>query len=153
MPSNAYTSAGTTVSVSDSVPESPILDEFDILVFTDVGEVTEIGDFGARSEILTHYEVGSNDPKKSLGNKNFGSLTLRMAVVRSNQGQSILQQARRNGSKLSFKITVPEPDIYYFTGHVTDYQVSIGGPDQIVSATITIELDSEFVVEEDALGI
>ena len=153
MPSKAYTSAGTTISVSESLPETPIIDEFDILIFTDVGEVSDIGDFGATSEVLSHYELGSNEPKKVLGNTTFGGLTLRMAVVRSNDGQNILQQARRNRDRLSFQITVPEPDVYYFTGYVTDYQVSIGGPDQIVSASLSITLDSEFVVDEDALII
>mgnify|MGYP000317630175 FL=1 len=153
MPSKAYTSAGTILSVSSNLPDILSVDGFDIIVFDDIGEVSDIGDFGTSSDVLTYYEVGSSEPKKILGNKSFGSLTIRMAAIRSDTGQAIIQQARKDQTELSFKVTVPEPDIYYFTGLVTDYQVSVGGPDQIVSASITVSLSSEFIVEEDALGI
>lgn len=151
--SNVYTSAGTELSISTDTPASQTLGDFDLVPFTRVGEVTDIGDFGASAEVLSYYAVGSNLPKKSLGNQSVGGLTLTMAAVRTDDGQSIIQQARRNRTRCSFKIGTPDPDEYFFTGFVTDYSVSIGGPDQIVSASVSIALDSEFLVDADILDI
>ena len=149
MASKAYTSAGTTLLVADSVPSLNTVAEFDLLDFTEVGEVSDLGDFGASDSVMDFYEVGSSEPKQIIGNRSYGSLTLKMAAVRADEGQTIIQQARRNRQRCSFQMTTPDPDVYYFTGVISSYSVSIGGPDQIVSATVTVKLDSEFVVDDD----
>lgn len=149
MPSSAYTSAGSTLLVSEDTPSINTVADFDLLDFVEVGEVTDLGQFGASDDVLSYYEARSNNPSKLVGNRSYGSLNITMAAVRADDGQAIIQQARRGRQRCSFQITTPEPDAYYFTGIVSGYQVSVGGSDQIVSATITVELDSEFVVDED----
>lgn len=151
MPSKAYTSAGTQLLVSDQLPATTTIGDFDLIAFTEVGEVSDIGEFGSSVDVLSYYPVGSNEPEKLLGNLSVGSFTLNVAAVRDDTGQAIIQQARRDRQKCSFQIITPDPDIYFFTGFISSYSVSIGGPDQIVSASVTIELDSEFVVDADIL--
>lgn len=149
MPSKAYTSAGTQLFISEQLPADTTISDFDLVSFTEVGEVSDIAEFGSSAEVLTYYALGSNVPEKSLGNLSVGNLTLTMAAVRDDTGQAIIQQARRDRQRCSFQIITSDPDVYYFTGLISDYSVSIGGPDQIVSASVTIALDSEFVVDSD----
>jgi len=153
MPSKAYTSAGSTLSVSTDVPEEATLDNFDLLLYTKIGDVSDIGDFGEEKEILSYYEMRSNRQKKSVGKTSFGNMTFTMANIRDDNGQTVLQDIFRNGTEASFEVSVREPHFYYFTGIVTNYSVNIGGPDQIVSASITLELTSDVIVDEDIINI
>lgn len=151
MRSNAYTSAGTLLSASQDLPTTATLDEFDILQYSAIGDLSDIGEFRESKQVLTYYEVGNSKPKKKIGNSSFDNISLRMANLRDDEGQSILHTAFNNGQEVSIKIDVKEPHTYYFTGLVTSYSVSIGGADQIVSAEATIELTSDVIVDQDII--
>jgi len=151
MSSNAYTSAGTEIAVSQSLPDNISLDEFDILQYTTIGDLSDIGEFTETKEILTYYDVRSNNPKKKVGNSSFGNISLTMANIRDDEGQSIIQNAFSNSTEVSIRIDVREPHSYYFTGIISGYSVNIGGSDQIVSASVTIELTSDVIVDEDII--
>jgi len=153
MSSNAYTSAGTKIFLSERLPSDLSIDEFDILPYTEVGEVSDISEFGKAQDVLSYYKVGSDDPVKIKGNRSFNGFTLTMAAYRENEGQALLYEALQSKNSYSFQITVPEPDVYYFTAYVVEYNVNIGGPDQIVSSTMSLALTSDLIVDTDVLAI
>lgn len=153
MSSNAYTSAGTQIAITEDAPLSLSIDDFDTLFYTEIGEVTDIAEFGKTIDILSYYPMRGSDPVKVKGNNSFNGMSLTMAALRKNAGQSILFEALQSGNSYSFQITVPEPDVYYFTAYVVEYNVNIGGPDQIVSSTATLALTSDIIVDTDVIAI
>lgn len=144
--SNAYTSAGTRIFISEDLPLELGIDDFESLPYQEIGAVSDIAEFGRSTEVLSYYEMGSDEPVKVKGNKSFNGMSLTMAATRENQ---LLLAAFGSDNSYSFRIEVPEPDAYYFTAKVVEYNVNIGGADQIVSSTATLAITSDIIVDED----
>jgi hypothetical protein len=149
MSSNAYTSAGTEIYISSEVPDTVTEPDFRFLDYKHIGEVTDISEFGKSADVLSYYTVGSDAPEKVKGNSSFGGFTITMANLPHDNGQAEIIAALQSKNKHSFRIFVPEPDTYYFTALVVDYKVNIGGPDQITSASVTLSITSEVIVDDD----
>jgi len=58
MASGAFTSAGTTISLTDTEPTTYDVAGFDALTFTEVGEVSDLGEFGREYAEVTFNPLG-----------------------------------------------------------------------------------------------
>jgi hypothetical protein len=65
--------------------------------------------------------------------------------VPDDAGQVLLLAAQDSDDSYSFKITLQDGTVNYFTGQVMSYRTSIGSVDQITSASVTVEVDSDIV--------
>ena len=145
MASNAFTSAGTTVAVSASLPGAYTATGFGALTYTDIGEVTQAGEFGKQYALVTHNPLGDRETYKFKGSYNNGTLSLQMGRVPSDAGQTILVAALASDNSYSFEVTLQNGTILYFTGQIMSYTTNVGGVDQITSATVNVEIDSAIV--------
>lgn len=139
------TSAGSTLSISSTLPATYDAAGYDALTWLVVGEVTDIGEFGAEYNLVTHTPVGSRQVKKYKGSFNNGSIQVQMARDVDNAGQTALIAASKSDASHAFKVTLQDLTKIYFTGMVMSYKTSVGSVDQITGANATIEIDSEIV--------
>jgi hypothetical protein len=147
MASNAFTSAGTTIAISASLPATYDAAGFGAvgMTYTTIGEITDAGEFGKEYNLVTHNPLADRKTYKRKGSYNNGSMTLQMGRVPDDAGQVLLLAAQDSDDSYSFKITLQDGTVNYFTGQVMSYRTSIGSVDQITSASVTVEVDSDIV--------
>jgi hypothetical protein len=148
MPSDAFTSAGTTIGVSAALPATFDAAGFGALTFTDIGEVVDGGELGRVYEVVKHNPLATRETIKRKGSFDSGSLSLQMARVPSDAGQAILVAAVDSDASHSFEVTLQDGTILWFTAQIFSYLTKIGTTNQITAAQVNVEIDSDIV--EDA---
>lgn len=136
------TSAGTTISVSAATPATFDVAGYEALSFTDIGEVTDLGEFGREYALVTHNPVGSRGTVKKKGSFNEGSMAMSVGLDTDDAGQILLKAASSSDSDYSFKVVTQNTDTYYFQAQVMTFKVGVGSVDNITTAAITLELTS-----------
>jgi hypothetical protein len=139
------TSAGSKLFVTASAPATYTQAGFTALTFTEVGELTNLGEFGREYALVTHNPVGDRRTIKRKGSFNEGSISLEMALDNDDAGQVLLKAAADSDLSYSFKLQTQNGDIYYFSAQTMSFRVSVGTVDQITSATAMLEIDGDII--------
>ena len=146
--SDVFTSAGTTLEVAADQPATRDQAGFAALTYTSVGEVTDMGEYGPEFEVVTHNPLGTRRTVKRKGTVNDGALSMQLARVPSDAGQSILiagVDGVERDTVHSFKVTLQDGTIQYMTGQIYSFTTNVGSINQITGASVTVELDAEIV--------
>lgn len=133
--------SGTTLGISATLPstfDAVASTGYPSLTFTTVGEVTNIPAMGSVNNTVTHNPLGEIDIAKRPGSRNHGSISVPMALDPSDGGQVIVLAQLR--SECAFHVTMPDGADHYFTGYVMGFTTEVGGSDNMLMATMTVEL-------------
>lgn len=145
MASKAFTSAGTKLHISASAPATYNSTGFAALTWTEIGEVSEMGEFGRQYNLVTFNTLGDRRTVKRKGSYNDGTIACQMARVPDDAGQTILVTAVNSDTSYSIKITLQDGTVFYTTAQVMSYTTNIGNVDQITSATVNLEIDNDII--------
>ncbi len=145
MASGAFTSAGTTISIGDALPASYDDTGFGSVSWTEIGEVSDLGEFGREYAEVTFNPLGDRRTVKRKGSYNDGNITMTVARVVSDSGQALLQTALDSDDSQSIKVELQDGTILYFTAQVMSYTVNVGSVDQITTATVTLGITEDIV--------
>lgn len=145
-----YTGAGTTVSVTSTLPAT--YDEAGFsdagMTYTVVGELTGVPEHGAEYALVTHNPISDRITRKLKGSVNYGSVTLPMALDPADAGQDIMRD-HADGTKVddqvSMKIEYSDGSVEYFTCLVMSFTTAADGVDSIMAANATIEIDNSVI--------
>ena len=146
--SNVFTSTGTQYALVAGAPATYDQAGFEALTFVDVAEVTDVGEYGAAYEVVTHNPLGTGRTVKRKGTVNDGSLQLSLGRDPSDAGQTLIIAGVDGANKndvFSHKVTLQDGTVQYFTGQVFSYTTNVGSSNQIVSASTVIELDNQII--------
>jgi hypothetical protein len=141
----AFSSAGSTLSISAGVPATYDAIGFGALTYTVVKEVTEIGTLGKTFGLITHTPVNDPVTYKIKGISNSGTLAVKGARVTSDPGQTIFIAASDSYAPYSIKITLADSTNLYVQGLVMGYQTAVGGAGQITGFDANVELSGNIV--------
>lgn len=141
----AFTSAGTKLSVSASLPGTFNAAGYGGLTWLEVGEIVDMGEFGKEYSQVTHQPLGTRQKIKRKGSYDEGSLSLKMARVPSDAGQAVLVAAVDSDDSIAVKVELQDGTIMYTTAQVMGYKTGVGSADQITSATCNLEIDRPIV--------
>ena len=145
MASKAFTSAGTKLFISASAPATYNSTGFAALTWTEIGEVSEMGEFGRQYNLVTFNTLGDRRTVKRKGSYNDGTIACQMARVPDDAGQTILTTAVNSDNSYSIKIKLQDGTVFYTTAQVMSYTTNIGNVDQITSATVNLEIDNDIL--------
>lgn len=145
MASAAFTSAGTKISIASGQPSTYDDTGFSALSFNEIGEVTDLGEFGREYSLVTHNPLGSRQTVKRKGSFNDGTISMSVARVPSDAGQADLQTAVDSDENYSFKVELQDGRVLYFSAQVMSYTTNVGSVDQITSASVSIEITDEII--------
>jgi len=143
--SEAFTSAGTKISISATAPATYDATGFGALTYTEIGEVTELGEFGRTYNIVTFNPLGDRRTVKRKGAYNDGTIAAQMARVPSDAGQAILTAALASDDSYSMKVVLQDGTIFYFSAQIASYTTNVGSVDQITAASVNIEIDNDII--------
>jgi hypothetical protein len=140
---SSRTSAGSTFKVSSAKPTAFTVAGYAALTWTEVGEVTDFGEFGRVYNLVTHNPVANRSTVKKKGSFNEGEITLQMALDTDDAGQIIMKAATVSDANFYFELSTQNGDKYYFPAVVMSFKVSVGTVDKITSASTMLQLTSE----------
>ena len=145
MASGAFTSAGTTIGVSASLPATNDASGFGALTFDLVGEVTDLGEFGREYSSVTHNPLGDRRTVKRKGSYNDGNISMTVARMPGDTGQTTLQTGLDDDASYSFAVTLQDGTILYFEAQIMSYTTNVGSVDQITTASVSLEITNDIV--------
>jgi len=112
---------GGFMSVSAATPETFDAAGYVALTFTEVGEASEIPEFGATHAVVTFTPLKTGIVNKFHGEKNFGSITVPLGYDSADAGQIILLAALDSKDAISFRETRSDGTIRYVMGKVFSF--------------------------------
>jgi hypothetical protein len=143
--SKVRTSAGTTLSVSPNAPATYDLTGFTALTFTTVGELSDLGSFGKKYNLVTFNPLGDRKTVKRKGSYNNGTLALKLGSSPTDAGQVIMEAGSNSDNSYSFLVTTQSGSTYYFSGQIMGWMLEVGSVDQIMGASADLEIDNDIV--------
>ena len=136
------TAAGTTVGIVLSAPATFDAVGYAALTFVNIGEITDIPDFGREFELITHKPLSSRGTVKKKGGFNEGTIDLKLGLNTDDAGTLLLKAAALSDVDYSFKIAHPTGDVYYFRALTMSFKVGTGSSASIITATCKLELQT-----------
>jgi len=112
---------GGFLSVSAAVPATFDAAGYAALTFTEVGEASEIPEYGATHEVVRFTPLKTGIVNKFHGGKDFGSVTIPLGYDSADAGQIILIAALASKAAISFRETRSDGTIRYVMGKVFSY--------------------------------
>ena len=143
--SGAFTSAGTTIGISSTLPATYDASGYGALSYSAVGEVTDLGEFGREYALVTHNPLGARRTVKRKGSYNDGQVAMTVARVPTDTGQADIITALDSDDPVAFEIVLQDGTALYFAGVVMSYTTNVGSVDQITSASVMIEITTDIV--------
>lgn len=142
------TAAGAELAIASAAGAPTTADAagYGALAYVTIGEITNIGEFGKEFTLVTHQPLSTRGVKKGKGSFNNGTLTPTLALDPDDAGQTLLEQASESDDSWSFRVTLQDGTAYFMMGRVMSFKKSVGGVDDVVTATPTIEVDSDPII-------
>lgn len=134
------TSAGATLHVSAATPATFTVAGYGALVWTPVGEVVDLGEFGREYNLVTHNPLANRSTQKFKGSFNEGQIALQLGLDTDDTGQILMKAAAVSDLPYSFRVVTQNGDKYYFQGQMMGFKVGVGSVDQITTASANLEL-------------
>ena len=138
-----HSGAGTVISIATTSGVAS-LDSTGFLAksYQAIGEVTQIGDFGKKFNVIKHMPIGTRYTKKVKGSYDNGSLSIDMAADTADAGQIILATAASVDTSYAFKVVEQDGTTTYFTAQTISFVKKISGVDSVVAMNAALEIDS-----------
>jgi len=112
---------GGFLSASADTPASFDAAGYVALTFTDIGDLSEIPEYGAVHAVVTFTPLKTGIVNKFHGELNYGSVTIPIAYDSADAGQSILRAALTSKDEISFRETRSDGTIRYIMGKVMSF--------------------------------
>jgi hypothetical protein len=141
----AFSSVGSTVSLSVAAPATETGSGYAALTYTPIAELTDIGMVGPEKSVILHNPVSENVTYKLPGGRNNGAMDLKGARAPSDPGQAMLITAEAGTGPVSVCVELQEGTKIYFQGLVLSYKTSIGGQSQITAFESKLEVSGGIV--------
>lgn len=137
--------AGAALAVSATLPATNDASGFGAVSFTNIGEVTNLGEFSRQYNLITYTALDERQIKKLKGSYDEGTIPVSLAYDPSDAGQAILEAARDSDNNYSFRVTLQDGTFFYFQAKVTSYTVNVSGVDDVTSSTCQIAITEQIV--------
>ena len=112
---------GGFLSVSAAAPATFDSSGYAALTWTEVGEASEVPEFGAAYSAVTFTPLKTGIVNKFHGELNYGSITIPLGYDSADAGQIILLAALASKDEISFKETRSDGTIRYIMGKVMSF--------------------------------
>ena len=145
---SVQTNTGTVLSVSVGEPATFNLAGFLAKTFTDIGEVTDIPEYGPNAQVIEHNALKGNITKKYKGFIDYGSTAIQLARDTSDAGQNILDAATdgaTRNSEHSFKVGYQDGSADFFIGKVFSCTSNPSSANSIIGRSAGIEINSPII--------
>ena len=147
------TAAGSKLFIGPANSTATTQNDFEALVYVEVGEIEELGEFGDTVNEINFTPLGNRRVGKFKGSFNAGTINLTVGRDPADPGQADLRDALASDSDYAFMVTLNDasegspsnPTTIYYRGKVMSYTTNIGNVENIVRSTVAIGINSAIV--------
>lgn len=147
------TASGSKIEIGPAVAASAsdTLAEMQALTgWIPVGLAETLGEFGDEATSVKFSSLSDARVRKAKGVRDAGTMALTVGRDTSDPGQDALVAAEGTNNKYPFKVTYPDrltpngtDSIEYFRALVLSKRTNIGGADNIIRRSFSLDIDSE----------
>lgn len=142
----AFTSAGSTLAISATLPTSLTPTAYAVPAYTPIGEVTDAGALGRTYNTVNHNPLATRGTVKLKGSYDDGTMTVQLAYAPGDAGQALVETALTSDAFYAFKLTLQDGTIKYFQAQVTSAPVNVGGVDSVTGLTVNLSIKSGTII-------
>jgi len=139
-PYETSTAAGTTFSIVGGNPATYDATGFAALAWVNIGKIKNGGEIGKVFEIVKNNYLSQRGTEKRKGTFDAGTLSIEVDI-KTDAGQALCRTALNSDEEYNFKIAIKTGVVFYVRGLVTGFRQKTGGPNDMFSATISVELN------------
>jgi hypothetical protein len=151
MSNDVFSSVGTVLAVSASLPTTENLAGFEALTYTNVGLASEVPEFGVQQAIGTFTPLATGITLKRGGSIDNGDMTVPMALTGGDAGETILrnraQGAPTTDKRVSVRVAFANGDLAYFVAFVNAFRFIPGNADAIAQASVGLAVTSTVIYD------
>lgn len=153
-PYETTSAAGSIISLVGGNPTTFDDAGFGALTWVPIGKIKNAGELGKVFEIIKNNYLSQRGTEKRKGTFDAGALSIDVDV-KTDAGQALCKTALDSDEEYNIKIAIKTGLVFYLRGLVTGFRRKIGAPNDMFSATITIELNPFMsgAVEVDAIMV
>ena len=126
--------------------------------YTEIGQITNLGEFGRQYQEITFDALGSRDTLKFKGNRNDGTIQADLGRSPSDAGQALINAALNSDLDYNFKVTLNDasgttgstPTTFIMKAKVMSYTTNVGGPSNVVAARVALSIKTSSITETAA---
>ena len=146
------TGSGVQFFIGTTAPAES-LSQFLTDIYSEVGEVEDLGEFGDESELVTFASLANARLQKLKGVRDAGVLALIVGSDDTDVGQDALIAAEADDTlDFNFKVILNDkatlggtPSEHYFRGKVMSKRLAVGTVNNVVRKTFNIGVNSEIL--------
>jgi len=140
-------SAGATLSIASALPTTEDDTGYAALTWVVVGEIVNIGEFSRAYNLVPVNSLSQRQTRNLKGSYTEGTPPVQVNYAPGDAGQQDMLEALVSDDDVSFKITLNDGTIFYNQGLVTSAPISLGGVDELVSATFNLAFNGAMVIK------
>ena len=111
-----------------------------IASWTNVGEITDLGEFGEEAQLIEKEVYGDGYTRKAKGVRNAGSFDLTVLHKANDAGQQAMRAANATNKEFAMKIELETGEKYLFAGLVMSDKRTFGAANEMVGTIYKIEV-------------
>ena len=140
------TGANVAVSIGTTTVATTQL-EYEGDTYTAIGGVESVSEFGDTSAEVTFTGLTDARVQKLKGSRNAGNMTVSMAFLGADAGQTALiaAEADNSSSNYNFKIEYSDGEVRYFSGQVGSVVENVGGADSVLMLSCEVRINTALV--------
>lgn len=126
------------------------IDDFEALTWVEIKKVTNLGEFGDESAQITVDIVGEGRTQKLKGTRNSGTMAVTCAWDPLDPGQNAARLAEKTSYDYAIKVLANDKadandpnSVFYFFAKVQSARRVQGGPNDVVTMNLSLDLTSE----------
>lgn len=140
----------STVDWSES--DGDIINAFESLVWTEVGEVEDLGEFGDEASEITFTALADRRTRKFKGTFNAGTVTVQAGSDPADPGQAAMIAALDSDLDFPFRVTLNDqltlggtPTTLYFGGKVMSKRRNVGNVENVVRQNFPVGINTRII--------
>lgn len=141
------TASGTAFRIGGAAPATYDAAGYGAVNYTDVGEITNIGQFGKEWAVVRHQALAKRGVDKRKGSYDNGTINPALALDPDDAGQVAMEVALESDDPYPFEVELKDGTKYYFMGLVTSFRPNIGGSDDVITANPAIEVTRDPMIK------
>jgi hypothetical protein len=143
------TSAGSKFSIGPANDVANDQAAYELLSFTEVGEVESIGSFGDTYSEITFTALSNRRVRKFKGSKNAGTIELTLGFDGADTGQTAIKAALDADDDYACSVELNDGattnTFFYFRGKIMSYVVGDANTENVSMATVSIGINSDII--------
>jgi len=141
----SMTAAGSKLAITAGTPATQDVAGAAALTYTTIGQVEQLGAFGATTEVV-NFQPLDGPLQKYKGPDNSGAIQPQLAHDDDDAGQTLLRTAADDRTKLYwFRVTLPNGARRFFGARVFGYPETVGAANSMVMANPSIEISTPII--------